>query len=259
MLLNGQLHFLPVPFSIGQRHAPRAHGGEKGVFPDFHPPAGAVRQVQVKPVELEEGHGVNHALDLRHGEEVAGYVQHDAPPFKTGDVPDGEDGHGEAVLRPVGIQYLHHALPRVEEACGRPRFQMQHAPPFPASFQTRLISFPGSRGVSFHRTNHVRRVPVTGHGEAGQDALGVKHIQDGFHCGSILFRSIDRQPQRKMRHGGPVGRACGRSGEQHILRREHFRHAGVQEPGQSQPRRHPVKTPLIHHSGSTGSSIPFFQ
>ena len=258
MLLNGQLHFLPVPFPVGQRHAPRAHGGEEGVFFNFHPPAGAVRQVQVKPVELEEGHGVNHALDLRHGEEVAGDVQHDAPPFKTGNVPDGEDGHGEAFPGPVGVQDLDHALPRVEEALGVSRIQMQYAPPSLHAFQTRLISFSRSRRGPSQGAHHVRRIPVPRHGKPGQDALCVEHIQEGFHCRNILFRGINGQSQRQEDQERSVRPALGGSRQQHVFRRDGMAFFHPQEGGHGQHSRPQVKPPSIHHSRNTGTPRTFF-
>lgn len=69
---------------------------------NFQAPAGTVRQVQVEAVKLEQGHGVNHALDFRHGKEVAGNIQHQAPPFKAGIIPEGKNGYGKPLPGPVG-------------------------------------------------------------------------------------------------------------------------------------------------------------
>ena len=102
MLLDGEFHFLPVPFSVSERNAPGAHGGKQWIFFNFQAPAGTVRQVQVEAVKLEQGHGVNHALDFRHGKEVAGNIQHQAPPFKAGNIPEGKNGYGKPLPGPVG-------------------------------------------------------------------------------------------------------------------------------------------------------------
>lgn len=63
---------------------------------------------------------------------------------------------------------------------------MQDAPPFPATLQAGLISFSCPRGGSLNRTDGIRRGFVTGYGEAGQNALGIEHIQEGFHYRNIL-------------------------------------------------------------------------
>ena len=183
---------------------------------------------------------------------MAGDVQHDAPPFELRNIPDGECGYGKAAFRPVGVQYLHRTLPRVEEPLRSRRAQMQDASSSLPVFQAHFIALSRFCGLAFQGTQHVRGFPVPGHGESRDNALGIQNIQQGFHRSGVPAGGINGQAQRQAHGNGGVGPAFGRRGKQNVFRRDGSSSRGRQACRQSQNGAHPVKTfPGQPHSGFT--------
>src|SRR5882724_12812483 len=76
-----------------------AEGVELGEFLAFGAEALIFREVPVEDVHFHRFQAVDIALEDIDGDEVAGYVDHEAAPGETRLVLDGDGGSGEAVRR----------------------------------------------------------------------------------------------------------------------------------------------------------------
>ena len=91
---------------------PGADAGQLRIGLDLQPPALVVVQVPVEDVQLVGRHGVDQPLDLVHGLEVPGAVQHEAAPGVARGVLDADEGQGGAVggQLPDGDRAIEQAL-----------------------------------------------------------------------------------------------------------------------------------------------------
>ena len=80
------------PFMISIAHAPGGKGGEVRIGFAFQPPAGAVVQMQMQHIELQQGHGVYLFFQEFDTVETSGFVQHEPPVPQARVIQEGAAG-----------------------------------------------------------------------------------------------------------------------------------------------------------------------
>ena len=150
--LVGAPTFAPLPPGIA--HPPGGLRRQLGVRFDLQPPAGGVGQVEMEHIELD----LRKRIDLLEDEilvpEMAGNVQHNAPPGEAGVVDDHPAREWTLQLREGGIRAVH-AFGRIgldADALGRNRQAVRLL-----AGKLRQESAPAGEGTLAHDDFHVLR------------------------------------------------------------------------------------------------------
>ena len=88
----GKLVTAGFPLMISIAHAPGGKGGEVRVGFAFQPPTGAVVQMQMQHIELQQCHGVYLFFQEFDAVETSGFVQHEPPVPQARVIQEGAAG-----------------------------------------------------------------------------------------------------------------------------------------------------------------------
>ncbi len=197
-----------LPVLVGP---PRRELRQAGVTVNLDAPSGAVGQVHVQAVELEERHGVDLTLDELHRPEMAAHVDHEAAVGETRRILDRAAGD---LLRASVVRELQQGLHGVEGARRRPR---RHRDPARRDLQPvgLLRGDAARRGVD---PNFEIGTPLSGLPPAQPVEAGGQ-----FRRQNVAVRRPDRIGKRLSRTEGPLPLNVGDGNGNHAPRGGGFR------------------------------------